>query len=127
MTEHVSPTDNLFPHRRCPTVISAAPGRAWLHNCNHIQLNIQFSCLLIRPVIRKAEPFLQKPAQEAVSEDPFWRGTFSLCLFEVQQNLTNNYLEAQIISPILYSSKPDFSLPATLFVFILLKCQKVGQ
>lgn len=71
MTEHVSPADILFPRWRRPTVIVAAPGRAWLYNCNHIQLNFQFSPLLIRPVIREAdatEHFLQRPVKGAVSD-----------------------------------------------------------
>lgn len=70
MTEHALPADILFTRRHRPTVIAAAPGRAWLYNCNHIQLNFQFSPLLIRPVIREAdasEHFLQRPVKGAVS------------------------------------------------------------
>lgn len=57
-----------LPRRRRPTGRAAAPGRARLCNCNRIQLNFQFSPLLIRPVIRAAEAterFLQRPVQRA--------------------------------------------------------------
>lgn len=72
------PTDILFPRWRCPTVMAAAPGRARLYNCNHIQLNFQFSPLLIRPVIREAdaEHFLQRPVKRGPCQrEMFW------CLF----------------------------------------------
>lgn len=87
-TKHVSLTDILFPCWRCPTVIVAAPGRAWLYNCNHIQLNFQFRPLLIRPVIREAdtEHFLQRPVKGVVSVDHILGECFS-----VSQYLEINY------------------------------------
>lgn len=93
-------------HWRCPTVIVAAPGRAWLYNCNHIQLNFQFGPLLIRPVIREAdaEHFLQRPVKGAVSEDHCWGKCFSVSrrlgfnykvvVSSVTQKVTHHYLRA---------------------------------